>query len=312
MRAFTLTGFDAPPALRDDLPAPTPGDDEVLVRVRASSVNPVDAAIAAGMLQGMVEHVFPVVLGRDYAGTVERVGARAGRFSAGDDVYGFLPHANPTVHDGTWTELVVVPEETFVARRPVAVDLAEAGAAPLAGITAMLAVDALGLSRGDTVLIVGATGGVGSIAVQLAAGAGATIIAPALPEDADYLRGLGVSELLDRGEDTAAAVRKRHPDGVDALLDLVSYAPDGFDAHAAALTPEGRGASPLSAAGDGPGRTNVMAVPSVENLERLAGMLDDGGLRVPIQGGYTLDQAGEALGALGATHTQGKLSLTIA
>ena len=123
-------------------------------------------------------------------------------------------------------------------------ELAAAGAALLAGVTAMSALDALDLSEGDPVLVVGATGGVGSFFVQLAAHAGATVIAPALPEDEDYLRDLGVSEMLERDADIAQVVRERHPDGVDALLDLVSYAPEGFDVYAAALKPGGRGASP--------------------------------------------------------------------
>ena len=105
------------------------------------------------------------------------------------------------------------------------------------------------------------------------------MIATALPEDEEYLRTLGASESVDRNGDVAAAVRERHPDGVDALLDLVSYAPEGFDAYAAALTTGGRGVSPLSAAGDGPGRSNVMAIPTPENLERLAGHLEAGDLR---------------------------------
>ena len=137
----------------------------------------------------------------------------------------------------------------------------------------MTAVDALALSEGDTVLVVGATGGVGSLAVQLAARAGATVVAPALPEDEEYLRGLGVGELLDRDVDVAAAVRERHPGGVDALLDLVSYAPGAFDA---ALADGARVASPNGAAGDGPGRTNVMSVASTENLARVAQLLEDG------------------------------------
>jgi NADPH:quinone reductase-like Zn-dependent oxidoreductase len=311
MRAFTLDSFDTPPGLRENLPTPTPADNEVLVRVRASSVNGADAGIAAGMLGGMVEHEFPVVVGRDYAGVVEQVGSGVMRYAEGEEVYGFLMHANPTVHDGTWTELIVVPEDNFVARKPVGVEFAAAGAAPLAGISAVSALDALQISEGDTVLVVGANGGVGSFAVQLAANAGATVIAPALPEDEDYLRDLGVSELLERDADIAAVVRERHPEGIDALLDLVSYSTEGFDAYAAALKPGGRGASLNGAAGDGAGRTNVMAVPSPENLERLGQLLDAGTLRVPIQGTYGLDQAGEALQAFGTAHTQGKLSIQV-
>jgi NADPH:quinone reductase-like Zn-dependent oxidoreductase len=107
------------------------------------------------------------------------------RHTVGDAVFGFVPHANPSVHDGSWAELIVVPEDTTVARIPKGLDAAVAGASPVAGVAAMLSIDALELTRGDTVLIVGATGGVGSIAVQLAARAGATIVAPGLPEDED-------------------------------------------------------------------------------------------------------------------------------
>jgi NADPH:quinone reductase len=304
MRAIAFGSFNEAPSLVDDLPTPAPTDDQLLVRVHASSVNAVDAGILAGMLKDMVAHEFPVVLGRDYAGIVEQVGSSVTRYAVGDEVYGFLPHANPTVRDGSWTELIAVPEDNFVARRPATVDLAAAGAAPLAGLAALAAVDALDVARGDGVLVVGATGGVGSFAVQLAAHAGATVIAPALPEDEDFLRGLGVSEVLVRDGE--------RPTGVDALIDVVSYAPDGFNANAAALKPGGRGASPLSAAGDGPGRANVMAVPSPENLERLAGLLDAGSFRVPIQRTYALADAGEALQAFGTSHKQGKLALRIA
>lgn len=153
----------------------------------------------------------------------------------------------------------------------------------------------------------GAAGGVGSFFVQLAAAAGANVIAPALPEDHDHLRGLGVSELLDRNADLAAAVQEAHPDGVDALLDVVSQAPDD-----SLLGEGGRLASPLGAAGEGPGRFNVMAVPTPANLERLAGLLETGALRVPIQRTYRLEQAGEALQALPSAHTQRKLGFTIA
>src|SRR5215212_10835303 len=100
MRAITLEALDAAPALAD-LPAPTPAAGEVLVRVQASSANPVDNAIAAGMLAAMFEYEFPVVLGRDYAGVVERVGAGVTRFAAGDEVFGFVPHADPAVHNGS-------------------------------------------------------------------------------------------------------------------------------------------------------------------------------------------------------------------
>jgi NADPH:quinone reductase-like Zn-dependent oxidoreductase len=308
MRAFTLGAIGTAPAVRD-VPTPTPAAGEVLVRVRASSVNPVDAGIASGMLAQMFEYRPPVTIGRDYAGTVEQVGEGVTRYAAGDEVYGFVPMADPIVHAGSWAELIAVPAETSTARAPGSVDLGAAGAAPLAGITAMLAVDALALSEGDSLLVVGATGGVGSLAVQLAARAGATVIAPALREDAEYLRALGVTEVLGREGDVAAAVRDRFPDGVDALLDVVSYAPGAYDA---ALKPGARVASPNGAAGDGAGRTDLMALSTTENLERLAQLLDAGAMKVPVHESYELDRAAEALHALGGTHTQGKLAIRVA
>jgi NADPH:quinone reductase-like Zn-dependent oxidoreductase len=215
------------------------------------------------------------------------------------------------VHDGTWAELIAVPE-SVATRKPEGVDTASAGAAPLAAITALAAIDALGVSEGDTVLIVGANGGVGSFAVQLAANAGARVIAPALPEDEEYLKELGVSEILPREADIAALVHERYPEGIEALLDLVSYAPEGFDTHAEVLHDDGRGASSLSAAGEGSERHNVGAVPSPENLQRLARLLEAGTLRVPIQQTYELEQADEALHALATEHTQGKRAIRVA
>jgi NADPH2:quinone reductase len=258
----------------------------------------------------MFPHEFPVLVGRDYAGVVEQVGAGVTGYAAGDAVFGFVPGMSPGVHHGSWAELIVVPQDQ-VAHLPDGVDLAQAGAAPLAGVTALAVHDALGLTEGDTVLVVGANGGVGSIAVQLAA-AGATVVAPGLPEDHDYLRGLGVAEVLDRNSDVAAQVRERHPEGVDALADFASRSPDQLNTYAAVVREGGRIASSAGAAGQGPGRTNVMAVPAAATLERLAGLLADGTLRVPIQASYPLAQVDQALKTLGGQHTQGKVAITVA
>jgi len=309
MQAVTLDTSETQPALREDLPEPTPADNEVLVRVQASSVNPVDNSIAAGMLAQMgVEYDYPVTLGRDYAGVVERVGTAVSGYRPGDHVFGFVLHAHPKAHDGAWAELITVTEDLSISPVPDGIDLAVAGAAPLAGITAMTLVDALELAEDHVLLVAGATGGVGSLAVQLAARAGARILAPALPEDESFLRELGVSDVVSRDGDVAAAVRDIAPDGVDALIDLVNYAPGAYDA---ALKPEARVASSTGAAGDGPGRTNVMAAPTPENLQRLGALLADGTLRVHLQAAYELAQAPEALAALSGQHTQGKLAVRV-
>jgi NADPH2:quinone reductase len=306
MRAFTLDSFDTPPRLRDDLPTPSPEPNEVLVTVHASSVNGADVPIAAGMLKDMVEYEFPVTLGRDFAGVAEQVGSAISRYRAGDEVYGFVPHADPTVHKGSWADQVAVREDA-TARKPGSVDFETAGAAPLAGISSLAALEALELSEGAAVLVIGAAGGVGSFFVQLAAAAGATVIAPGLPEDHEYLRGLGAAEVIDRNADVAVQAREQHPEGVDAILDLVSFTPDD-----SLLKPGGRLASTLGVAGEGPGRTNLIASATTANLERLAQLLDTGALRVHIQHTYPLEQAGTALDALPGAHTQGKLALTIA
>jgi NADPH:quinone reductase-like Zn-dependent oxidoreductase len=306
MRAFTLESFDAPSSLRDDFPEPAVSETDVLVRVRASSVNPVDVVVASGGLRQYADYEFPVTLGRDFSGVVERVGAGVTRFGPSDEVFGFVLHANPAVREGSWTDLIAVPQDSQVAAKPGSVDFAQAGAAPLTALSAIAAFDALGIGNGTTVLVLGAAGGVGSAFVQLAASSGGHVVAPALPEDEEYLRRLGVAEALDRSGDVGASVRASHPDGVDAILDLVSQAPD-----TSLLKEDGRLASTLGAAGEGEGRFNVMAQPTPANLARLAALLDDGTLRIRIQRSYDLEQAGEALQALPATHTQGKLGLTI-
>jgi NADPH:quinone reductase-like Zn-dependent oxidoreductase len=309
MKAITLDELGARPTFREELARPTPGPRDIVVRVHASSVNPVDNAIAAGMLKDMVEHEFPITLGRDYAGVIEQVGADVTGFSVGDEVFGFVGAMNPTVHAGTWVELLVVAETLSIAHKPDSLEFSTAGVAPLAGITAMSAIDVLTPAPGDTLLVIGATGGVGSVAVQLAAHAGATVIAPALPEDELYLRELGVADIVPRDGDVTATVRERYPDGVDALLDNVSYAPGAYEG---ALKDSARVASPNNAAGEGRGRTNLMAAPTSENLTRLGGMLGSGIVKVPIHQAYGLEHAPAAMNALATHHIQGKLALQLA
>jgi NADPH:quinone reductase-like Zn-dependent oxidoreductase len=172
----------------------------------------------------------------------------------------------------------------------------------------MLAIDALGLSEGDTLLIVGAAGGVGSFAVQLAARTCATVVAPALLEDETYLRELGVSELLPRDGDLAAATRERHPDGFDAVLDLVNYA---LDVPATLVKDGGRVASPPEPRAKVRGGRWSSPRRRRRTCKRLAGLLADGTLRVRVQETYELAQAPAALTALATAHTQGKLAIRI-
>jgi NADPH:quinone reductase-like Zn-dependent oxidoreductase len=312
MKAFVLEDFESEPRLREDLPgAPQPGEGQITVRVHASSVNPVDNAVADGMMRDFAEYKFPVVLGRDFAGVVEGVGAGVDAFQAGDEVFGFAPATDPDIHGGAWTELALVWARK-AARKPAGVDFASAGAAPVAALTAMAAIKALEVREGETVLIVGAAGGVGCFAVQLAKRAGAHIIAPGLPEDEGFLVDLGVEHVISRDGDVVAQTRELEDGGVAALIDTVSYAPEELEVFAAALADGGRAASPTRAAGEGPGRHNVGGSAEDGQLEELGQLLEDGALRVPIQRTYPLEEAGSALADLFRKHTQGKLAIAVA
>jgi NADPH:quinone reductase-like Zn-dependent oxidoreductase len=192
MRAVTVDSVPATPAVTEaDTPRPQAG--ELLVKVAAASVNGIDVATAAGYLQGVMEHRFPLVLGQDFAGTVEAVGEGVDGFAVGDAVFGVV--MKPSLGDGSPAEYVTVPAGHGVARIPVGVKVEDAGALGVAGATAVDSLNAVALSEGETVLISGASGGVGSLAVQLAAARGAKVIATArpgadrLPHRPDRLRG---------------------------------------------------------------------------------------------------------------------------
>jgi NADPH:quinone reductase-like Zn-dependent oxidoreductase len=308
MKGFVLDGFDTEPRLRDDLPEPEPGEGELAVRVKASSANPVDNAVAGGSMRDYAEYEFPVILGRDFAGVVESAGSGA-NFADGDEVFGLLQAVGPNVQNGSWAELALVPVEQ-AALKPSDLDFPPAGAAPVAALTALAAIEALDLREGERILIIGAAGGVGSIAVQLAKRAGAHIIAPGLPEDEGFLVDLGADHVIPRDGDVVAHTRELESGGVAALIDTVDYSRDEVEVYEATLAEGGRVASPIRAAGEGPGRYNIGG--STENgaLERLARLLTDG-LTVPIQRTYPLERAGEALRDLQAKHTQGKLAVAV-
>ena len=211
MRAIVINDFGAPPTV-SDLPQPKPEAGELLVRVRASSLNGFDAATAAGMLKGMMEHRFPVVLGKDFAGTVEAVGDQVTRFAVGDEVFGVV--MKPFLGDGGLGEYVTVAEGYGVTHLPGGLSHTTAGALGLAGTAALNAVDAIAPANGHTVLVSGASGGVGALAIQLATARGAQVIATAKPgPEADLVADLGTAYIVDYTSDLAGQARVIAPDG---------------------------------------------------------------------------------------------------
>jgi NADPH:quinone reductase-like Zn-dependent oxidoreductase len=261
-----------------------------------------------------MEHDFPVVLGHDFAGVVDRIGSDATLFSEGDEVFGFVTRPRLDAGSGTWADYIVVPEDRFVARKPATLGFVQSGALPLAGVAALMAVDAVDLQPGNTVLVVGATGGVGGYAVELAAARGATVIATATDRDAARLIKLGARETIDYTVgDIAAEVRARVP-SLNALIDAASDA-EHFGSLAALLEPGGRAATTLGVADAAHGAdvqtTNVLALPEPELLTRLARYADSGRLRLTIENVYPLEGAEEALEEFaGGTH--GKITLLLA
>jgi NADPH:quinone reductase-like Zn-dependent oxidoreductase len=313
VRAVVLDDPVGGPCLRE-LPIPEPKANEILVNVRASSVNGVDGAIATGGLLASMEHEFPIVLGHDFAGVVDRVGSEATLFSEGDDVFGFIARSRLDASSGTWADYIVVPEDRFVARKPATLGFVQSGALPLAGVAALMAVDAVDPQPGETILVVGATGGVGGYVVELASARGSTVMATATVRDAARLIKLGARETIDHTVgDIAASIRARIP-SLHVLVDLVSDA-EQFGTLAAMLVPGGRAATTLGVAaavlGSEIQTTNVFASPEPELLTRLARSADSGHLRPTIANIYPLGEAQEALEEFaGGTH--GKITLLLA
>jgi NADPH:quinone reductase len=312
VRAIVLDDRLSGPRLRE-LPVPEPKAGEVLVHVRASSVNDIDRAIAAGGLLASMEHEFPVVLGHDFAGVVDRVGSGTTLFSEGDEVFGFLTRPRLDAASGTWADYIVVPQDRFIARKPATLGFVQSGVLPLAGVAALMAVDTVDLHPGDTILVVGATGDVGGYAVELATARGATVIATTTARDAARLIKLGARETIDHtAGDIAGEVRALAP-SLNALIDTVSDA-ERFRSLALLLQPDGHAATVLGVADGMQGAdihtTNVVASPEPELLTRLAHCADSGRLQPTIENVYPLEGAAAALEEFAGTHR--KIALLLA
>ncbi|MFB3739704.1 MAG: alcohol dehydrogenase catalytic domain-containing protein, partial [Candidatus Velamenicoccus archaeovorus] len=175
MRAFGLADETAEAGFQE-VPMPEPGSGEVRVRVLASSINGWDTTVMSGRARGSMEHRYPVIGGKDYAGVVDAVGDGVTGFAVGDEVAGITPPGQ-IVSIGSFAEAVVVPAEGFIEPKPTSLSFEQAASVGLAALTALVAVNAVALRQGQTLFVVGATGGVGTYAVQLASGRGATVVA---------------------------------------------------------------------------------------------------------------------------------------
>lgn len=314
MRALHVPGVGEHERLAD-VPVPAVTRGSVLVRVHAAALNAVDNVIAVGMLTSRWPRAYPVILGRDAAGVVEAVGPGVHHVRVGDEVFGTVP-LTPPIQAGTLAEYALMPAGC-VAAKPAGLDFVTAAAIPFAGTVATAAVAAVDPRPGETVLVNGASGGVGSFAVQLAAARGATVIATGTADSTERLRRLGAGLVLDHTvAPVSEQVRVAFPRGVDALIDLVAYTSRTLPLWAVA--PGGRVASTLSAADDealaafGLVGRDVVADVSRELIAGLAEQVAAGELSVDVTTVLSLEQATDGLRTIATGNARGKIVVSLA
>ncbi|WP_326798478.1 NADP-dependent oxidoreductase [Streptomyces sp. NBC_01808] len=305
MKAIVTDGYGGAENLRLlEVPKPKVGPDQVLVRVKAAGVNPVDWKVTAGGLDGMMYVHFPLIPGWDAAGVVEELGADTPEFAVGDEVLGYV--RRDEVGQGTYAEYVAAPVRTLT-HKPAALGWQQAAALPLAGLTALRSLDRVGAGDGETVLVHGGAGGVGSLGVQLAVLRGARVIATASERNHDFLRSLG-AEPLTYGEGLADRVRELAPDGVDAALDFAGGG--GVQVSHDVLKDPARSASIADGEVKKLGGQVVWVRPDAEGLAHLAGLAAAGKLTVHVEA-LPLAEAAEAFRRSESGRTRGKLVLDV-
>lgn len=284
------------------VPRPVPGSGEVLVRVRAAGINPGENAVRSGALREVWPATFPSGQGSDLAGVVEEVGPGVPTWSVGDEVIGWVDTR------ASHAELAVVPVEHLVRRDPQ-LPWEVGGALFVAGVTAHATVRAVAAGTGDTVVVAGAAGGVGSLAVQLARRAGATVIGLASESNHAWLAGHGVVPVI-YGDGVVDRIRAAAPGGVDAFIDnfgsgYVDIALELGVAKDRINTIIDRAA----AARTGVKVEGSLQASTAEVLGELAKLVAAGDLEVPIAATYPLAEVRAAYRELMRRHTRGKIVL---
>jgi NADPH:quinone reductase-like Zn-dependent oxidoreductase len=308
MRAAYYEEFGAADKIKvGSLPVPELKEGEVLIRVKGAGVNPVDSAVREGYLQAFIPVTFPAIPGWDVAGVVEDRGYSARRFKTGDEVYAYA--RRPGVQYGTFAEYLVIPE-SYLALRPQQISWEEAAGIPLVGLTAYQSLfDAGNLQANQTVLILGASGGVGSLGIQLAKVKGARVIGVASQKNHSHMRELGADYTLDYHQaQIAEEVKKILPDGVDLIFDCADG--ETLQQSLAALKPTGKLVSILNRGENLPKDLNfqyLFVEPNATQLDHLRELADTGKLKVPVSKTYSLDQTAEAFRQIETHHTTGKI-----
>jgi len=306
MKAVQMHAFGGPEVLiYEYVPRPEPGANELFVRVNAAGVNPMDWKIREGMFPEGIH--LPLIPGQDIAGVVECVGSDVSDFAVGDSIYAFA-----SSRGGAYAEYAVVPTEE-AAHKPRSLDDVHAAAVPLAATTAWQALFNKGrLLAGQTVLIHGASGGVGGFAVQFAKAKGAYVIATAASEHIDYVHGLGADEVVNY----EAYCFERVVRNVDMVLDTVGgetqqnswqvLKPGGILVSTLSVS------TPPAGAALGVRSASFMARPNTAQLAEISKLIDTGQVKVEVQTILPLTEARQAQALSECGHTQGKIVLQVA
>ncbi|MDT0390843.1 NADP-dependent oxidoreductase [Streptomyces dubilierae] len=303
MKAIVFDAFGGTEVLHEaEIDIPRPGPGQVRVRVRAVGVNPVDGKIRSGGMEAIFPTTLPAVPGGEIAGVVDAVGEGVEHLKVGDEVLGWSD-------TGSYAQYALAPA-AVLAPKPAGLDWAHAAALPVATDGAERVLDLLGITSGETLLIHGASGALGTIAVQLAVARGARVIGTAGPANQEYVTSLGATALV-YGENLVERVRAVAPDGVDAVFDAAGK---GALEDSIALrggtdrivtTADFRAAELGIVFAEGPQRR------SATRLAELARQAADGALRTTISATYPLSEAAKAQQASDAGHNRGKIVLAV-
>jgi len=292
----------------EDAPLPKIDADDILVRVKAAGVNPVDWKISGGHLKGMIPHKLPLILGWDVSGVVEAVGENVQNFKIGDEVY-----SRPEIaRDGTYAEYIAI-KSTEVAKKPTTIDHVHAAGLPLAGLTAYQALfEVSKLTAGQTILIHAAAGGVGSLAVQMAKIAGAYVIGTASAKNKDFLLELGVDKAIDyQSEDFATLASD-----VDVVFDTIGgetqetswkVIKNGGIMVSVVAPPSADKAAEHNVRGE-----FLFITPNAAQLTEIAKWVDEGKLTNHIEKVFPLHDAAKAFELSQTGRVRGKLILQVA
>ncbi|MEW1750867.1 NADP-dependent oxidoreductase [Streptomyces angustmyceticus] len=327
MKAVVARSYGSPAVLAvEDIRIPRPDPGQIQVRVEAAALNGCDLDLLSGRMAEAAPLEFPHVPGSDLAGTVTEVGEGVTRFAVGDHVFGTaFPRATGrfgaafcsplSLTSGAMAEYAVLDADTpALAHRPPALDAERAAALPISGLTALPLLRAGQPQPGETVLVIGATGGVGSVVVPLLSAAKAHVIATAGAADEDHVRRLGADEVIDyRSADVVAEVSRRHPDGVDAVVNLALPADRLIDVSQVVR----RGGRLMNATYPAPEpgtherddltMDTVYSAARPGDLDELAARATGGTLPAAIGRRYSLDDGPRAYLEFVQQHTRGKL-----